>query len=510
MVNQISSISQISPDSSNKTHISDNTIDLIKKRRSQELVIGLCGAIGSGVNSLKDTLSKQLKSHGYHVENIRLSELILNKFPSETKQLNGFHRYEKLQNLGDQLRSMYSLDVVAELTVTQITILREAQFGNDQISTSAEKVTQKVAYILDQLKHPAEIELLKEVYRNNFYLIGLLRTEAERKANLKDEGMTEQEIISLIERDRKSAEKNGQQVEDSLHKSDYFIRNIDDAEKIEKSVERFIKLVHGTDIITPTKDETGIYVAQSAALRSACLSRQVGAAITDESGVVLSTGCNDVPKFGGNLYNSESKTDKRCFNYGNKECFNDKHKKLLKNEIEQILTHYKVNDAQKISEKILKTTKAKSLIEYSRAVHAEMDAITALARSMNNCTQGKTLYCTTYPCHICARHIVAAGILRVVYIEPYEKSLAIQLHSDTICHPDNTDKEKVLFENFEGVSPQRYAKFFSSNQKRKNSEGNFIPHTVINSGHVDPQYLDSYGDYEMKIVQATKVKFTEK
>lgn len=509
MVEPAVSIPRIHPDLSVKKGTSDNPIDQIRNRRSQELVIGLCGAIGSGIKSLKNTLITQLTAHGYHVETIRLSELISEKFPSELI-LTGYDRYEQLQNLGDQLRSEYSNDIVAALAVTRITILREALFGDEKTNTNIVKVTKKVAYIIDQLKHPDEIELLKEVYRNNFYLIGLLRTEAERKANLKDEGITEPDTTSLIERDRKATEKNGQQVEDSLYKSDYFIRNIDVAEKIGKSVERFIKLVHGTDIITPTNDEIGMYAAQSAALRSACLSRQVGAAITDEYGIVLSTGCNDVPKFGGGLYNSESEADKRCFNYGNKECHNDKHKKLLKNEIEKILNKNGVDNAQKISEEILKQSKAKSLIEYSRAIHAEMDAITALARSTTNSTQGKTLYCTTYPCHLCARHIVAAGILRVVYIEPYEKSLALQLHGDTICHPDNiTNVEKVLFENFEGVSPQRYAKFFSYNQKRKDLSGNLIPHTVMESGHVDPQYLDSYGDYELAVVRSIKQKFPE-
>jgi len=486
----------------------ENPANIIKGRRSQELVITLCGAIGSGIKSLKTTLISQLVQHGYHVEHIRLSEQIAEKSNVSIEDLVGFDRYQKLQDLGDELRNKHGNSVVAELAIHKITILREDNFGSDQTVSGTLKVTKKVAYILDQVKHPEEIELLSEVYRNNFYLVGLLRTENERKKNLKDELMSEAEISTLIERDRKASEKNGQQVEECLYKSDYFIRNIDVAEKISQSVNRFIKLVHGTNHITPTKDEIGIFAAYSASLRSACLSRQVGAAITDDIGVVLSTGCNDVPKFGGGLYDAESSTDKRCFNHGGL-CFNDKHKRFLKTEIEAVLINHNVNDAGKIASEILKNSKAKSLIEYSRAIHAEMDAIIALARSNNN-TLGKTLYCTTYPCHICARHIVASGIKRVVYIEPYEKSLATQLHSDTICHPENqSNEEKVLFENFEGVSPKRYAKFFGFNKARKNAEGNVITYEVIDSGHVDPQYLDSYGEYELKVVQSVIEKFPE-
>ena len=245
-----------------------------------------------------------------------------------------------------------------------------------------------------------------------------------------------------------------------------------------------------------------MYTAFSASLKSACLSRQVGAAITDNEGTILATGCNDVPKFGGGLYNADSSSDKRCFNNG-KICHNDKHKKILQREITSILSSKGLEDADQLASEIIENSKAKSLIEYSRAIHAEMDAITSLARNSSYNTLNKTLFCTTYPCHVCARHIVSAGIKRVVYIEPYEKSLALELHGDSICHAtSNADiPKKVVFENFEGVSPKRYAKFFSFNQTRKDSKtGRALDYTVLDSSHVDPQYLDSYVEYETKVV----------
>ncbi|WP_426359375.1 anti-phage dCTP deaminase [Pseudocolwellia sp. HL-MZ19] len=490
---------------------SDNPLNKIKQRRSQELIIGLCGAVGSGVKGLKDILANQLTEQGYIVEHVRLSDLIIDYLPNKTTQTNltGFNRYEKLQDWGDDLRTNHGNSILAQLAIRKITILRETRFGGEDSSEGIVKVTKKVAYIIDQVKHPSEIELFKEAYRNNFYLLGLLRTENERRSNLKEELMSDAEVGTLIDRDRKASQPYGQQVEKSLHQSDYFIRNTDVAEKINKSVVRFIKLVHGLNHITPTNDETGVYAAHAASLRSACLSRQVGAAITDDDGNILSSGCNDVPKFGGGLYDSEDDVDKRCFNHG-RRCHNDKHKEILELEIESILTKSNITNPSKLAKDIIENSKAKSLIEYSRAIHAEMDAITALARSSNNSTVGKTLYCTTYPCHICARHIVASGIKRVVYIEPYEKSLATQLHGDAIYHPDNrTEEKKVLFENFEGVSPIRYSKFFSYNQKRKDSKGEIISYTVLDSGHVDPQHLDSYGEYELKIVDMVNAELPD-
>ena len=51
-------------------------------------------------------------------------------------------------------------------------------------------------------------------------------------------------------------------------------------------------------------------------------------------------------------------------------------------------------------------------------LHAEANAITKIARSSNN-SKGATLYVTTSPCIECAKLIIQAGIVRVVYGEEY-------------------------------------------------------------------------------------------
>jgi hypothetical protein len=97
-----------------------------------------------------------------------------------------------------------------------------------------------------------------------------------------------------------------------------------------------------------------------------------------------------------------------------------------------------------------------------------MDSLLSCARAGIG-TIGATLFSTTFPCHNCAKHIVAAGIRRVVYIEPYEKSQAIQLHGDAITSDDHGDRgtagegdpKKVVFEPFVGIGPRRYFDMFS-------------------------------------------------
>lgn len=491
----------------NSPHIEgDDTRDVelkIKSRRSNELVIALCGAVGSGVKRLKDSLTEQLENSGYIVQHVRLSDLIAEQFPNSelTKNLKGFERYKTLQDLGDELRKNNTNNIVAQIAIRRINHWRHNEYGEELKENEIPKHTKtldKIAYIVDQLKNPAEVNLFRIVYKNNFYLVGLLRNVEERKKNLSEERLKEGEINELIRRDHKFEFDYGQQVQDTIQLSDYFIRNIDQGKAIKASATRFISLIHGIDHISPSRDETGMYAAYNASLRSACLSRQVGACIVDDSGNVLATGCNDVPSFGGGLYNAESKNDKRCYN--GTGCYNDFHKLMLKDQIKDILINSQVKNAESLAEEIMEDTKAKSIIEYSRAIHAEMDAILSLARNTSTGTVGKVMYCTTYPCHSCARHIVASGIKKVVYIEPYEKSLAKTLHEDAICHTDDVKNDKVLFASFEGVAPNRYASFFKKHGKRKSPEGNVLHQRIIVSHQVDPSDLDSYFDYEAKIV----------
>jgi Cytidine and deoxycytidylate deaminase zinc-binding region len=116
-------------------------------------------------------------------------------------------------------------------------------------------------------------------------------------------------------------------------------------------------------------------------------------------------------------------------------------------------------------------------LEYSRVIHAEMSAICDAARHGRKIV-GSTLYCTTFPCHICSKHIVAAGIKRVVFLEPYPKSLTAELHSDS-TRIEGADRGKfegypfVEFEHFHGVSPRRYRELFERG-KRKDDSGTFV------------------------------------
>ncbi|PRP94908.1 tRNA-specific adenosine deaminase [Enhygromyxa salina] len=230
--------------------------------------------------------------------------------------------------------------------------------------------------------------------------------------------------------------------------------------------------------MSPTRDEYAMFSAQAVALRSADMSRQVGAVIVDGEGEVLACGCNEVPKPRGGVYWEGDVSDGRDFRRGSdpnaifgreilRELFDVLHGEgWLAEEKTQLGTAALVEQAQ--STKLFNDARIGNLIEFGRVVHAEMNALVYAARRGIQVDQ-RQLYCTTFPCHVCARHIIGAGIAAVVYIEPYPKSLAVDLYPEAITL-GGSDERKLAFRAFTGVAPRRYLDFFSFG-RRKDGRG---------------------------------------
>lgn len=64
--------------------------------------------------------------------------------------------------------------------------------------------------------------------------------------------------------------------------------------------------------------------------------------------------------------------------------------------------------------------------EICYAIHAEQNAIIQAAK-LGVSIDGATLYCTHFPCTICAKMIINAGIQRIVYLHPYPDDFSINL-----------------------------------------------------------------------------------
>jgi len=183
--------------------------------------------------------------------------------------------------------------------------------------------------------------------------------------------------------------------------------------------------------------------------------------------------------------------------------------RLAKEHIEN--NRHLLPSAEDVSKRI-NLSDLRDITEYGRAVHGEMDAILTCAR-LGISVQGKYLFGTTFPCHNCTRHIIAAGIKKVYYIEPYPKSRARDLHSDAICFDEREAKKtgKIPFLPFVGIGPRRYLDLFSLDLsggrviERKNDAG--IP--VIPSRSTRPPRLPmvplSYLEREDRLLDEFRV-----
>jgi deoxycytidylate deaminase len=295
------------------------------------------------------------------------------------------------------------------------------------------------------------------------------------------------------------AKSHGQHVTDSFYEADFFIDNseedpADSHRFLDEPLARLLSIVTHDRVVRPTIEETAMHHAHSARVRSACMSRQVGASLVDADGTVVATGVNEVPRAGGGVYgegfsNKNSPPDHRCVFRPLRYCSSNKEQNNIINELmSEIPELMDVENKTDLAARIRKT-RLGQLVEFSRAVHAEMDALLSAGREGVS-TIGTRLFVTTFPCHYCARHIVSAGVYEVQFIEPYPKSLAIGLHSDAIevdpskwfppelksiaqeRHEDSAASSaregKVLFHPFVGVAPRLYVRAFEKKWRLKN------------------------------------------
>ncbi|HKH65370.1 MAG TPA: deaminase [Solirubrobacterales bacterium] len=276
----------------------------------------------------------------------------------------------------------------------------------------------------------------------------------------------------------------GQNLRDTFHRADFFVDAQEDV-GLRDAIDRVIAILFSHPFKTPTRDEYGLFAAEGASRQSAELGRQVGAAIATPKGDVVALGSNEVPKAGGGVYWENGKGNEDCGikegdgrEFRNPVDTNDRMKREIALEIvdelskERFLTGAGESQAPALLA-ALEKTRLGDLIEFGRAVHAEMAALMDAARRGVS-VQGCTLYTTTFPCHNCARHIVAAGIMRVVYVAPYAKSQAKELHADAIDFAEaNPRKEAVQFEPFVGVAPRRYLELFEA-ANRKEDDGTVV------------------------------------
>lgn len=501
---------------------------LRRSMSAPELFFGLAAPTGTDLTVVETALQSSLRSVGYKAFRIKLTDQMLGLLPSflpsevasiERKGSGFFHDVMYKMDVANELRKILGDgSAMAKLGVKRIRDIRNLETGSNEKTSSAS------AYIINQLKRPDEVAFFRDLYGDRFFLISIYTDEDLRRERLIDlirrslpASTNSHEIVAFAEQllNRDYEERSiefGQKLRDTFQFADFFIDGYD-KHKIDRSISRFIDLVFGKTSISPTYSEHCMYIAKSASMRSIDMSRQVGAAIFSENGEIISMGCNEVPKAFGGTYWTDDPNDARDVARGfdanqlaRNEIIRDvlerlDSRRLLENphsnadmslaDLATVLTGPPSSEDPLAG--ILREAQIMDLTEFGRSIHAEMSAICDAARLGRSVKAGR-LFCTTFPCHNCAKHIVASGIDEVQYIEPYPKSRAKELHGDAITVGQQVPG-KVSFKPFTGVSPNRYRELFGKSRKRKNEGGTAKtwlsdePKPQIGSGR--PTYLEA-------------------
>lgn len=460
------------------------------------MVLGIITTVGTDNENVIRYMREHLAKFSYKTEIINVSSEILTSFDKEAQEFGSeYERIKHYMDLGNRVRRESG-----DATIVMKGVASHILCRRDSVDNPSPR--ERIAYIIKSIKHPEEADYLKQVYGDGFHLIGITNDiENRRKFLTEVKSMTLEQADELISRDSDDVDDLGQHTQDAFQNSDYFINVVDNTEEIKNCVFRLLDLLFGNPFITPTFDEYAMFMAYSASLRSADLSRQIGAVVT-KNNEILTSGVNDCPRFNGGLYWQLHDENK----YYDEELGRDYMIGYDSNKIEQtkiiekILENLNLDKSEE-NKTLVKKSGIGSLTEYGRVVHAEMEALLACARN-NISSKGAVMYATTFPCHNCAKHIIAAGIKKVVYIEPYPKSKALEFYKQEISTSLSDEDEKLVFIPFSGVGPRRYVDLFAMSsakwgaKKRKDKNGKAIDWKRSEASIRNPMRALTYLDYE--------------
>jgi len=379
----------------------------------------------------------------------KLIEAIGNK---KYDSLDGKSRRRLLQDKGNELRKE-KREYLAETIVDQIR--KDKNFDK--------------LLVIDSIRNTAEVEHLRSKL-NNFYLVAVDSNANARWARVKtayekDEG----QFIKDDLRDKGENEPDyGQQTELCVLQADIVINNDkqieDNAEEwkafYKRIKEGYLDLMLDPGSRNPTHPELYMHQAYAISLSSTCSKKRVGAIIVDESrgstqSYMVAGGCNNVP-------------DKQlsCASLGGKITFCHKDDELAKclkevrfcpkcgKGVRYNASHpkYMICPDAKCNAKILTDFIPGRSLDVCRAVHAEEAAIIQAGKLGGTALEGTTMYTTTFPCLLCAKSIIDAGIIKVVYREPYPMDDAVKMLT-------GSDVELI---KYQGVNPWAFFKLYKS------------------------------------------------
>lgn len=344
------------------------------------------------------------------------------------------------QKLGDNIRKSGN-PLSESIDPSRLLTLPETIARIIKLSRSRNIRHKKTNYfVIDALRHPFEIRYLRERI-SPFYALAVTTDDLDRKARLLEDNISRAEIKRLDEKEYPSEIKDtkikpkgysafvSQDIQACLSISDIYINNlgrpeIKDFQVTAQQICRYIALMQHPGLITPTHIERCMHTAFSAKINSGCISRQVGAVITDRNYSIKAIGWNDVPKgqvsclLRNTAYAISKGMDKTA--YSKYESSDEFLKELKK-------TKFGDTPPQDIAgrnitycfKSIYNSLKKDNNQVHTRALHAEENAFLQIAKYGGQGIEGGCLFTTASPCELCAKKAYQLGIKTIYYIDPY-------------------------------------------------------------------------------------------
>lgn len=342
--------------------------------------------------------------------------------------------------------------------------------------------------VIDAIRNPYEVKFFRDRY-SAFHLVSINAPDKDRKRYLQNvhkftndqladldaresgdklSSNTSEENRSDPEKSEKDKSKDAyfeftsQNVKRCIEISDIHLFNprneLENHNVLKAQLYWYIALMLHPGLITPTAMERVMQIAFTAKLNSGCLSRQVGAVLTDNNNSVKAIGWNDVAKgqvpcslrslegvindFDEVVYSEFERNDKdfrakakekllifktkgeKISGYNLSYCF-----KSLKNSIDQ--------DKNQV---------------HTRALHAEENAFLQISKYGGMGIEGGKLYTTASPCELCAKKAYQLGIKDIVFIDPYP--------GIAISHILSIGESKPNLVQFRGAIGRAYHKIY--------------------------------------------------
>jgi deoxycytidylate deaminase len=311
--------------------------------------------------------------------------------------------------------------------------------------------------VIDSIRNPFEVMFFKQRY-SAFYLMAVNKREDNRENDLKKDYHDYIKLEALLEIEYIGGKGKmffKQYVRDCLEKSDIHIsfrtkeevdeinkKIIDDKENTspaftwQMQILKYVSLINHPGIVTPSPEERSMQMAYTAKYNSGCISRQVGAAITDENYSVKAVGWNNTPEGQVPCLLRDSDRLVEYYNTGNSEInipnldsFTPFEKTDSKFR-DVLLNEFQIN--RNANDNLLNGRHAcfcfktihnacydgKNQVQ-TRSLHAEESAFLQITKYGGNGIKGGKLFTTASPCELCSKKAYQLGIKLIYYIDPY-------------------------------------------------------------------------------------------